>query len=99
VRDALSARVLPEGTRGFFEPSQFTFGQSVYLSRIYAAVERVEGVDSAAVRVFRRYGHTDAGELERGVLPVGPWEIARLDNDPSFVEHGVLKVTVQGGKA
>ena len=32
----------------------------------------------------------DAGELERGVLPIGPWEIVRLDNDPSFVEHGVL---------
>jgi hypothetical protein len=99
VRDALSAQALPDGTRGFFHPAQFTFGQPVYLSRIYAAVERVDGVDSAAVRVFRRYGHTDAGELERGVLAIGPWEIARLDNDPSFVEHGVLRVTVQGGKA
>jgi hypothetical protein len=99
VRDALSARVLPDGTRGFFHSDHFTFGQPVYLSRIYAAVERVEGVDSLAVRVFRRYGHTDAGELERGVLAVGPWEIVRLDNDPSFVEHGVLRVAARGGKA
>jgi hypothetical protein len=99
VRDALSARVLPDGTRGFFHSDHFTFGQPVYLSRIYAAVERVEGVDSLAVRVFRRYGHTDAGELEKGVLAVGPWEIVRLDNDPTFVEHGVLRVTARGGKA
>ncbi|HMK92762.1 MAG TPA: baseplate J/gp47 family protein, partial [Thermoleophilia bacterium] len=32
VRDALSARVLPDGTRGFFHPDRFTFGDDVYLS-------------------------------------------------------------------
>ena len=31
------------------------FGQSVYLSQLYAAVEAVEGVDSALVLVFQRY--------------------------------------------
>jgi hypothetical protein len=99
VRDALSARVLPDGSRGFFHPEQFTFGEPLYVSRLYAAVERVEGVESAAIRKLIRYGQTDAGELDRGVLRVGPWEIVRLDNDPSFVEHGVLTVTARGGKA
>ena len=101
VRDALSARVLPDGTRiwGFFHAGNFTFGQPVYLSQLYAALERVEGVDSAAVRRLTRFGQPPAGELERGVLRVGPWEIARLDDDPSFPEHGVLTVTALGGKA
>ena len=98
VRLALSSGVLPDGTRGFFDPESFTFGEPLYLSRLYAAVERVEGVDSAVVRRFQRYGQTAAGELERGVLPVAPWEIVRLDNDPSFVEHGVLTVVGKGGK-
>ena len=99
VRDALSARLLPDGTHGFFHPDKFTFGEALYVSRLYAAVERVEGVDSVAIRKLVRYGQPDAGELARGALLVGPWEIVRLDNDPSFVEHGVLTVTALGGKA
>jgi predicted phage baseplate assembly protein len=98
VRDALSARVLPDGSRGFFHPLAWSFGQPVHASRIYAAVERVEGVESAMLRRLRRFGQEDAGELDRGVLAVGPWEIARLDGDPSFTEHGVLRVEVRGGK-
>ena len=99
VRDALSARVLTDGTRGFFDPGNFTFGQPVYVSQLYAALERVEGVDSAAIRRLTRFGQPPAGELGRGVLRVGPWEIARLDDDPSLPEHGVLTVNALGGKA
>jgi hypothetical protein len=51
------------------------------------------------VRTFRRFGQSDNGELESGVLPIGPWEIARLENDPSFMEHGVLRISARGGTA
>jgi hypothetical protein len=50
------------------------------------------------VRRFQRYGFEAAGELEKGVIATAPWEIVRLDNDPSFVEHGVLSVVGKGGK-
>jgi hypothetical protein len=99
VRDALSARVLPDGSRGFFHPDAFAFGDDVYLSRLYAAIERVTGVDSVAIRKLVRFGQPQRDELDRGVLEIGPWEIARLDDDPSFAEHGVLTVTARGGKA
>jgi len=99
VAAALSNRVLPAGGHGFFHPDEFTFGQPVYLSRLYAAVERVEGVDSVVVRTFRRYGQRDQGELQTGVLPIGPGEIAQLDNDPNFMENGVLRIVTLGGKA
>jgi hypothetical protein len=36
-------------------------------------------------------------ELEHGVIPMGPWEIPRLDNDPNFMENGVLRLTAVGG--
>jgi hypothetical protein len=98
VRDALSNRDLPDGSRGFFHPANFAFGQPLYVSRLYAAIASVPGVDSVAIRKLVRFGQTDAGELERGELDTGPWEIVRLDNDPSFVEHGVLTVTARGGK-
>jgi hypothetical protein len=98
VRDALGTRAFSDGTRGFFHPDNFSFGQDVFLSQLYAAVEAVEGVEAATIRVFRRYGYGDAGELDSGTLPIGPWEIARLDNDPNFLERGVLKLSAAGGK-
>jgi hypothetical protein len=98
VRQALSSRTNPDGSLGLFHPDHFTFGQPVYLSRIYSAIEAVEGVLSAFVTRFRRFGQADNGELASGVLPIGPWEIARLDNDPDFMENGVLRITAGGGK-
>ena len=99
VADALSSRDLPGGRRGFFHPESFTFGRPVRLSALYAAVEAVEGVDSAVIRTFRRLGRKASGELESGLLPIEPGEIAQLENDPNFLEHGVLRIDVQGGKA
>jgi hypothetical protein len=98
VRQALSNRTNQDGTRGFFHPDYFTFGQAVYISRLYAAVEAVAGVESLVVTRFRRFGKMDNRELQSGVLPMGAWEIARLDNDPNFMENGVLHIDVGGGK-
>ena len=85
------------GRGGLFDAANLTFAQPVYLSRIYAAVEAVEGVDSADVMVFHRHGRPPAGELDAGFIPIGPWEIAQLDNDPSRMENGSLTVTAGGG--
>jgi hypothetical protein len=98
VRRALSNRINPDRTRGHFHPDHYTFGQPVYLSALYSAIEAVPGVLSVFITLFRRFGKTSNGEIESGVLPIGPWEIARLDNDPGFQENGVLRITAGGGK-
>jgi predicted phage baseplate assembly protein len=98
VLRALSSRILPDGGRGFFYPGNFVFGEPLYVSQIYAAVQQVPGVDSAVVTTFQAFGKPDNGELARGVIAAGPWQIIQLDNDPNFREHGVLKVTMLGGK-
>jgi hypothetical protein len=98
VRDALSAGTLPDGGRGFFHPDNFTFGQPLYLSRVYAAVEAVPGVDSAEVITFQRYGAEPSGELAAGRITAGRLEVLRLNDDPNFPEHGVLHIEMQGGK-
>jgi hypothetical protein len=98
VRQALGNRVNADGSRGFFHPDNFTFAQAVYLSQVYAAIEAVTGVLSVFITLFRRFGKADNGELASGILAVGPWEIARLDNDPAFAENGVLRITAGGGK-
>ncbi|MGR7026158.1 putative baseplate assembly protein [Geodermatophilus sp. URMC 62] len=89
--------VRPGDGTGLFDPGKLTFGQPVHLSRVYAAATGVEGVESALVTAFHRHGRSPAGELERGVLPVGAWEIARLDNDPNRRESGTLTITAAGG--
>ena len=96
--ERFSNRVLPDGSRGFFHPDDWTFGQPVYLSRIYAAASEVEGVESVKVMSFKRSGRPQQREIEDGVLPIGRLEIAVLDNDPSFQENGRLLISMGGGK-
>lgn len=97
VAQALNSGRTPHGVQGLFDPANFGFGQPVYLSRIYAAVEAVEGVENATVTGFHPHGRDPAGELESGRISIGPWEIARLDNDPSNKENGTLTITAGGG--
>lgn len=98
VMEALSNQVLPNGTKGVFHPDNFTFGQSVYLSQLYTALEQVNGVDSAEVILFKRFGKEQCHELKQGYIPMGRLEIARLDNDPNFPENGILRLNMMGGK-
>jgi predicted phage baseplate assembly protein len=82
---------------GFFALGRFAFGQFVYLSQLYAAVEAIPGVESCDVVVFKRYWEMAGSELDDGQLVIGPGEIARLDNDINFPENGVLTLTAAGG--
>lgn len=89
---------LEDGRRAFFHPDNFSFGQAVYLSALYAAAQAVEGVASVVIDTFQRLRKPDAKPLDAGVLDMGRLEIARLDNDPSFPERGVLRLDLGGGK-
>ncbi len=96
--DAFGNRDLPDGSRGFFHPDNFTFGQPVYLSQVIARAMAVPGVLSVmSVDRFQRYGDDPHGEIGQGFLPIHRLEIARLDNDPSAQENGRLAFTLQGG--
>jgi hypothetical protein len=102
----LSSRTLSGASLGFFHPDKFTFGQPLYLSALYAAIEAVEGVDSATVlRVTRRNvpdpdpdrpatkRHVESGRVEMGRL-----EVLRVDTDPNFPENGTVTLIMRGGK-
>lgn len=94
----LSHFVFPDGTKGFFHPDNFTFGQPLYLSQLYAAIVAVEGVDSASVIRFQRWGKLANHELEQGYIGADRLEVLRLDNDPNFAENGVIRLNMGGGK-
>ncbi|HZN19347.1 MAG TPA: putative baseplate assembly protein [Micromonosporaceae bacterium] len=92
---------LPDGRPALFHPDSFTFGQPVYLSPVLAAAQSVPGVASVRVYTFARRGQTgaaNAANLAKGVLAMGRLEVARLDNNPSFPERGVLALSLGGGK-
>ena len=96
--ERFSSTVLPDGRRGLFHPDGFSFGQPVYLSRLYAAASEIDGVETIEVTTFERQGMPDPGPLAAGKLEFGRLEIARLDNDPSLPERGVFSLTMEGGK-
>jgi hypothetical protein len=102
--ETFSNHDLSDGRRGFFHPDNFTFGTTVYLSKVIAAAMEVPGVkwvdadDTPPKRNrFRRWGRESAGEVADGRILLGRLEIARLDNDPSQPENGKIEFFMQGG--
>jgi Baseplate J-like protein len=95
--EIFSNRVLPDGRLGVFHPDNFTFGQTVFLSPLYAAAQAVEGVESVVITKFQRQGSDGDVALNAGRLDLGRLEIARCDNDPNFPEHGVFRLILDGG--
>lgn len=89
---------LGAGPGGLFAPDALTFGTPVRVSRVVAAVLALPGVRAAQVTVLERLFDGPGDALGTGVLALGPDEIAQLDNDPAHPEHGVLDVTVRGGR-
>ena len=100
----LSAATLPDGRLGFFHPDNFTFGQSLFLSDLVAAVMAVPGVgwvdvddsERSGLR-FRRFGRPPAGEVAAGRIDAAAREVLRADSDPSNPEHGRVGLVLRGG--
>jgi hypothetical protein len=96
--DIFQSGLRSNGEPGFFHPDSLTFGDPIYLSRLVAAAQVVEGVESVQVTKLERLFVGPNRELERGLLPIGPLEVARLDGDPINPEHGTLKLNLEGGR-
>ena len=96
--DAFSNRILPGGRLGFFQTEKVTFGEGVFLSKIIATAQAVAGVECVTVTRFNRLFASPNHELENGVIPMRVNEIAQLDNDPTYPEHGKIEIQVKGGR-
>ncbi|GII88901.1 hypothetical protein Ssi03_68910 [Sphaerisporangium siamense] len=98
VRRALGAGLLPGGRPAFFHPDALTFGDPVRVSALVAAASAVPGVVAAHVTRLERLFGPPAGELEDGLLTVGPLEIVQMDGDPGRPENGRLSIRLGGGR-
>ncbi len=88
----------PNGQLGLFHPDRFTFGQTVYLSPLYAAAQALDGVEWVRAERFQRRDQPGATGIDLGWLTFNRLEIARLDNDLNFPDRGVFELIMEGGK-
>jgi hypothetical protein len=95
---ALGTQRFPDGTRGFFHPDRFTFGNPLERSALEAAIQAAIGVDGVRSIDYRRRGVTAGFVAMPDRVTVGLDEIVRADNDPSRPDAGSIDIDVQGGK-
>jgi len=93
-----SNRVQPDGTFGFFHPDNLSFGDDIAVSTLVARAQAVPGVLNVTITKLQRFGEAPDQELRNGVLLIGSLEVAQLDNDPSFPEHGTITFNMTGGR-
>jgi hypothetical protein len=71
------------------------FGQTLYLSKVYEAIEAIEGVEFVNVTEFRREGGPPGSVEPLGKIELRPSELARVPADPLYA--GGIRVTARGG--
>ncbi|HRQ40305.1 MAG TPA: putative baseplate assembly protein [Chloroflexota bacterium] len=96
--DRFSRRRQGNGRPGFFHPDNLTFGEGITLSSLVAAAQAVPGVESVTVKTLQRLDEPSRQAIAEGILPLGPLEVARLDNDPNVPENGRLTLELEGGR-
>jgi hypothetical protein len=95
---ALGHGTLRCGSPALFAPQKFKLGGTVYLSHLYAAARAVAGVQTVQAKIFEPQGQNTKVYLRQGYIPMGAFQVARMDNDPSLPDHGRLTLSMQGGR-
>jgi predicted phage baseplate assembly protein len=98
VLTRLAPGTLPDGTTGFFDHSQWGFGEPLESSALLAAIQSCAGVQGVSSLRCRRRGVDVSLVPLSETLLVAPDQIIRVDNDLSRPEAGSLRVTVLGSK-
>ena len=91
---ALNYRANADGSPAFI--AEFGFGESVYASAVYAALQAVTGVRAATVTTLRRVPDDSDPTLVRSVIPIGPFERAVIGNqaDDTGNQFGKLAISL-----
>ena len=98
VLTRLQPGTLAGGKAGFFDHSQWSFGEPLESSPLLAAIQSCPGVVGVHQVQYRARGVLlDWAPLPE-TLTFAADQILRVDNDPSRPEAGSLQVTVEGSK-
>ena len=93
VLAALNPAVNPDNTIGFFAFERLSFGESIHLSAVYAALQSVPGVKDALVTTLRRLDTDTEPTKVRDSIFIRPTELAVILNDPAQPNKGTLSIT------
>lgn len=104
--DIFSAGVMRDGRPAYFNPDHFSFGDDILLSPIIARAMQVTGVKWIGTRDgvgaekgwFGRLDQPTIDYADNGEIPIGPNEVARLDNDPTYPDFGRIAFSMAGGR-
>lgn len=96
LADRLGSAIGADGRPGLFHPDLVTFGETIFLSRLYAAALEVAGVADVSITVFSRAGSQSG--LDSGALTFGPREVPLLANDPNRPMDGRITISMHGGR-
>ena len=91
-----SSLINPDDSRGFFHPDNFSFGQALYTSQLFAAAMALDGVRTVQLRRLQRWGKVATGEREAGLVQPADTEILRCDSNPSLPENGAISFAMGG---
>jgi hypothetical protein len=86
------------GQPGLLNPSNFSFGQTVYTSPFIAAAQSVAGVDAVTMLTFQRMSDPSIDGAAQGYLTMNRLELPRCDNDPNRLDYGILVFKMEGGR-
>jgi hypothetical protein len=93
--DVFSSGFRADGAPGVFHPDNFSFGDPLYLSRVYAAAMALDGVASVQPITFHPRGRVASGEIAAGVIRVNASDILRCDSDPNRPEYGAINFDIR----
>ena len=88
--------LLPDGSVGFFDHSNWSFGQPLESSALLAAIQRARGVLGVTSVLYRRRGIDSGFNYLTESVPIPADQILRVDDDASAPDAGSLNVTVEG---
>ena len=100
-----------DGRPGLFNPDVWTFGQSLHASKVIGRALAVQGLDRVLQLSMRRFNPGAGGGLvtvtidpadmpiaQVSMLPIGPFEILVVANDPDRLERGRIVFDIRGGR-
>jgi predicted phage baseplate assembly protein len=98
VKEAVLLALFGEdGSSGFFDPDNFTFGTPLSRAALIAAIQAVPGVRAVEAMRVRRRGWFEWRDFSEYSLPVGVDEVVRVANTRELPERGAVRLIMEGG--
>jgi len=99
LMDRFGSRLRRDGKPGFFHPDRLKLGQPVLASALMAEAQSVIGVAHVELRTLDRLEGWASGFVpDDGVLKMASREIAQVDGDPDYPDHGSIWFFMGGGR-